>query len=102
MKARWKSALAGSCVGLALVWTSGAMATAAPLNNATGTYSQSGVQEPVASDSILAQAQFVCYARSRATKELFEGVGATLELAQERALRRCTNRATECFIASCR
>ena len=102
MKGGLRSVLAGSCVALALAWTSGAMAKDAPLNDAIGTVSQPGVQNAAGGEIILAQGRYVCHARDRATGAVFEGIGATIALAQDRALNRCYRRGgTQCFIASC-
>ena len=96
------SVLPGLGVVVALAWTSGAMANDAPMSSATDTVTQSSVHEAATGNMILAQGQFVCHARDRGTGKLFEATGATLALAQDRALNRCYRRGgTQCFIATC-
>ena len=112
MKGGLKSVLAGSCVALAVAWTSGAIAKDAPLSNTIGTVAQTGVQETAPANLILAQskrnqqsqqAQVSCLARDRAMKGQFQAMAANQDLAEQRALDKCMrNGGTTCFIASCR
>ena len=118
MKGGLKSVLAGSCVALAVAWTSGAIAKDAPLSDAIGTVAQTGVQETAPANLILAagkgnmqgqqdqqgmQSQVSCLARDRAMKGQFQAMAANQDLAQQRALDKCMrNGGTTCFIASCR
>ena len=113
-----KSVLAGSCVALAVAWTSGAIAKDAPLSDTIGTVAQTGVQETAPANLILAQSkrnqrnqqdmesmqgQVSCLARDRAMKGQFQAMAANQGLAEQRALDKCMrNGGTTCFIASCR